>query len=249
MVFTSLILNTRPSTNARTLTGTGAVARCGGARLFRLPRGADQHPSSRGIPSRGSAGMAASAQASKPQTPTHLATIQRDRGLLASPTQDPASFSQPALRRHDPRQEPDAVVPHVRICAGGDPRGPSLPRLIRRVSRFALAAGERNPRDNIAENYGCLDKASFVYLCPTSDTGLRLLLPRIRAVRTRLTTDERADNVQTTDERAETIHAAESAKARPHPLPRGTDTQAVHVFLDEIEGDRCPRGGDPFDVA
>ena len=31
--------------------------------------------------------------------------------------------------RHHPRQEPDAVVPPVRICAGGGPKGPSLPRL------------------------------------------------------------------------------------------------------------------------
>ena len=31
--------------------------------------------------------------------------------------------------RHNPRQEPDAVLPHVRICAGGGPKGPSLPRL------------------------------------------------------------------------------------------------------------------------
>jgi len=32
--------------------------------------------------------------------------------------------------RHYPRQEPDAVIPHVRICAGGGPKGPSLPRLL-----------------------------------------------------------------------------------------------------------------------
>ena len=30
--------------------------------------------------------------------------------------------------RHDPRQEPGAVVPHAGICAGGGPQGPSLPR-------------------------------------------------------------------------------------------------------------------------
>ena len=30
--------------------------------------------------------------------------------------------------RQHPRQEPYAVVPHVRICAGGGPQGPSLPR-------------------------------------------------------------------------------------------------------------------------
>jgi hypothetical protein len=34
--------------------------------------------------------------------------------------------------RHDPRQEPDAVTPHVRICEGGSPQGLSLPRPIRR---------------------------------------------------------------------------------------------------------------------
>jgi hypothetical protein len=33
------------------------------------------------------------------------------------------------LIRHHPRQEPYEVVPHVRICAGGGPQGPSLPRL------------------------------------------------------------------------------------------------------------------------
>ena len=30
--------------------------------------------------------------------------------------------------RHDSRQEPYAVVPHVRICAGGGEQSPSLPR-------------------------------------------------------------------------------------------------------------------------
>ena len=30
--------------------------------------------------------------------------------------------------RYDSRQEPYAVVPHVRICAGGGEKSPSLPR-------------------------------------------------------------------------------------------------------------------------
>ena len=34
-----------------------------------------------------------------------------------------------ALRRHHPRQEPDAVMPHVRICGGGDQRWSFLLRL------------------------------------------------------------------------------------------------------------------------
>jgi len=33
----------------------------------------------------------------------------------------------PATRLY-PRQEPNAVVPHAGICAGGGPQGPSLPR-------------------------------------------------------------------------------------------------------------------------
>ncbi len=33
-----------------------------------------------------------------------------------------------AGRRHYPRQEPSAVVPHAGICAGGGPKGPFLPR-------------------------------------------------------------------------------------------------------------------------
>jgi group II intron reverse transcriptase/maturase len=40
-----------------------------------------------------------------------------------------SSVPEPAPGVHDPRQEPDAVVPHVRICAGGDGRPSSLPRL------------------------------------------------------------------------------------------------------------------------
>jgi hypothetical protein len=33
-----------------------------------------------------------------------------------------------ARRRHHPRQEPDAVIPLVRICEGGGSQEPSLPR-------------------------------------------------------------------------------------------------------------------------
>ncbi len=36
-------------------------------------------------------------------------------------------FPIPALRRHDPRQEPYAVVPHVRICTGGPGKPGFLP--------------------------------------------------------------------------------------------------------------------------
>ena len=36
--------------------------------------------------------------------------------------------ARPAANRHDLRQEPDAVTPLVRICAGGGQQWPSLPR-------------------------------------------------------------------------------------------------------------------------
>jgi hypothetical protein len=38
--------------------------------------------------------------------------------VAAAATHSP-SISSCSLRRHDPRQEPYALVAHVRICAGG----------------------------------------------------------------------------------------------------------------------------------
>ena len=51
----------------------------------------------------------------------------RDPVAPASPCD--ASLPERALRSQNLRQEPDAVVPHVGIRAGGRPRGRSLPRL------------------------------------------------------------------------------------------------------------------------
>ena len=46
------------------------------------------------------------------------------------------------LSRHHPRQEPYEVVPHVRIRAGGGPKGPSLPRQdVRHVTPTPCACG------------------------------------------------------------------------------------------------------------
>src|SRR6478609_3279516 len=48
---------------------------------------------------------------------------------MATPAADPASLARAAIRRHHPRQEPSAVVPHAGICAGGSPgrRGQIVP--------------------------------------------------------------------------------------------------------------------------
>ena len=44
--------------------------------------------------------------------------MMRSRPVGAQP-ETPASLSRLAVRHHDPRQEPGAVVPHAGICAGG----------------------------------------------------------------------------------------------------------------------------------
>src|SRR5215831_15161993 len=49
----------------------------------------------------------------------HLAADIRPRNLMAAATPHPASLSCATFARHDPRQEPGAVVPHAGIRAGG----------------------------------------------------------------------------------------------------------------------------------
>jgi hypothetical protein len=51
--------------------------------------------------------------------PDDMAAQVRPRRALATHTPYPASVSCATLVRHDPRQEPGAVVPHAGICAGG----------------------------------------------------------------------------------------------------------------------------------
>jgi hypothetical protein len=75
---------------------------------------------------------------------------------------DPSTSRRATVRQHL-RQEPDAVVPHVRICAGGGSQEPSLPRPVRarslpavrgeRLSRRATT-GDHDPeiRDHDARN-------------------------------------------------------------------------------------------------
>src|SRR6186997_2873913 len=59
---------------------------------------------------------------------------------MATATTRDASLPGGALRRQNLRQEPSAVVPHAGICAGGRPRGRSLPRLFWQVLGLVLLA-------------------------------------------------------------------------------------------------------------
>ena len=49
---------------------------------------------------------------------------------LSSTSLRMSSLSVATFRRHYLRQEPYAVVPHIRICAGGGPKGPPLLRSV-----------------------------------------------------------------------------------------------------------------------
>ena len=49
-------------------------------------------------------------------------------GRSALPAHERTKGCRCAAHRHHPRWEPYEVVPQVRVCAGGGPKGPSLPR-------------------------------------------------------------------------------------------------------------------------
>jgi Reverse transcriptase (RNA-dependent DNA polymerase) len=60
------------------------------------------------------------APAAKPAAQADVAEDDEDRGALAAQPEVAAPLSRLAVRRHDPRWEPGAVVPLAGICAGGD---------------------------------------------------------------------------------------------------------------------------------
>jgi hypothetical protein len=66
---------------------------------------------------------------SKSDRACHLDSHASARRSMASACSGVSPVPVGALRRHDPRQEPDAVVPPVRICGGGEGRPLSLLRL------------------------------------------------------------------------------------------------------------------------
>ena len=67
--------------------------------------------------------------AAQPAVPADVPGYDADRGAFGCPARAPAPpVPTGGSERHDPRQEPGAVVSHARICAGGDEQSPSLPR-------------------------------------------------------------------------------------------------------------------------
>src|SRR5213078_3503503 len=78
-----------------------------------------------------------------------LGTDGPHRTAMASTSPCDASLPGGALRRQNLRQEPSAVVPHAGICAGGRPRGRSLPRLFRQVLGLMLLMGRTSATKDI----------------------------------------------------------------------------------------------------
>src|SRR3954471_15884921 len=68
---------------------------------------------------------------------------------MATATTRDASLPGGALRRQNLRQEPSAVVLHAGICAGGRPRGRSLPRLFQQVLGLVLLLGRTPPAKDV----------------------------------------------------------------------------------------------------
>jgi len=99
----------------------GALAGKRGAGSSRLLRRARQHRRCWDLPSPGGSLLAACTSLPEPAAPPDLAEDESPHRPVAAACPHRASPTQRALRRQDPRQEPDAVVPHVGICPGGRP--------------------------------------------------------------------------------------------------------------------------------
>ena len=109
--------------------GTRSVSALGPAGSLPILRSAHEWPSVVRLP-RGSGPLVADgAEPSQPRPPPAVAPYATLYRTVASDGFDLSSLSHGAPRRHDPRWEPDAVVPLVRICGGGHERSWSLLRL------------------------------------------------------------------------------------------------------------------------
>jgi len=72
--------------------------------------------------------LATHSASSQPAAEARLGTTEADLRPVASSPANSTSLPRRAFRRSYPREEPYAVIPPVRICAGGDQRWSSLPR-------------------------------------------------------------------------------------------------------------------------
>src|SRR5438445_7562433 len=104
------------------------MAEAGGARLLPIPCGAGQSTQAKPVSQAVAEAVAADVTPSRPEAAADVGAAGPNLHEVDTCTPHPASLSQRALRRSHPRWEPYAVMPLVRICAGGGQRWSSLPR-------------------------------------------------------------------------------------------------------------------------
>src|SRR3954447_18146551 len=108
------------------------------ARAPRVLRRARQRPDGARLPGAGHLALAQGAPAPQPAHEPDLEAHVPAGESMAPLLPHPAPKTNRAVRRPHPRQEPSALNVHAGICAGGRPRGRSLPR--------TYARGERSSR-------------------------------------------------------------------------------------------------------
>src|SRR5439155_5708398 len=103
-----------------------ALGRWGSRAVLRGSHEREQH---RRLPDGYRLALAAGPQAPQPDAPSVVGTDGAIHRPVASTRAYLSPLSPRPLRRCHPRQEPDAVMPHVRICGGGYEQSSSLLRL------------------------------------------------------------------------------------------------------------------------
>src|SRR5450631_3019092 len=103
-------------------------------RLLQLPRRSRQQLAPEYLPQGSRSGLAACPAAARSAWSNALVQVHAICRTLRPAGSDTSSVPESALPVMTRLQEPYAVVPHVRICAGGGEQSPSLPRsaLVRR---------------------------------------------------------------------------------------------------------------------
>jgi hypothetical protein len=125
---TAFYLDARSTTSAHDHWRAGGVSESGGARAPAVLRGAQELPSAQRIPLGDRPAVVEVVRAPQSTRPRHVGAHGANHAPRPPTRSHLPSLSILAACGQDLRQEPDAVIPHVRICAGGAERSASLPR-------------------------------------------------------------------------------------------------------------------------
>src|SRR5207247_2362445 len=119
-----------PAAPAPARPGARRVPASGRPRAQPVLRCPAERPRAERVSGSDGAALVARLASTESRPPSDVAPHGRLRRPLASDPTYLSSLSDRALHRHHPRQEPDAVMPHVRIRGGGGQRWSFLLRLL-----------------------------------------------------------------------------------------------------------------------